>query len=96
MAEEADRLAAELDTVLCTAHLRRDQLLALADFSAMGRNETWASGKLRLSAAALAHATTPLDHRAMLPGAESYSGRQAPSLQRLMAALQAGNADARL
>jgi hypothetical protein len=96
MAEEADRLAAELDAVLCTAHLRQDQLLALADFPAMGRNENWASGKLRLSAAALGRATTPLDHRAMLPGTESYSDRQAPSLQRLMAALQAGDADARL
>jgi hypothetical protein len=96
LAEEADRLAAELDAVLCTAHLRQDQLLALADFSAMGRGETWAAGKIRLSAAALGRATTPLDHRAMLPGTESYSGRQAPSLQRLMAALQAGDADARL
>jgi hypothetical protein len=96
MAEEADRLAAELDAVLCRAHLLRDQLLALADFSAMGRGETWATGKIRLSADALMRATTPLDHRAMLPGTESYSGRHAPSLQRLMAALQAGDADARL
>jgi hypothetical protein len=96
MAEEADRLAGELDAVLCRAHLLQDQLLALAEFSAMGRGETWATGKIRLSAAALGRATTPLDHRAMLPGTESYSGRQAPSMQRLMAALQAGDAEARL
>jgi hypothetical protein len=96
MAEEADRLAAELDALLCRAHLLQDQLLVLADFSAMGRAETWATGKLRLSAAALGRATTPLDHRAMLPGGQTYEGRQAPSVQRLMAALQAGDADAQL
>jgi hypothetical protein len=77
MAEEGDRLAAELDAVLCRAHLLKDQLLALADFSAMGRGETWATGKIRLSAAALGRATTPLDYRAQLPGTESYTGRQA-------------------
>ena len=96
MAEEADRLAAELDAVLSTAHLLQDRLLAIAEFSAMGRGENWAMGKIRLSAEALRRATTPLDHRAMLPAAESYSGRQAPSLQRLMAALLAGDAEARL
>jgi hypothetical protein len=96
MAEEADRLTAELDAVLCSAHLLQDQLLALAEFSAMGRGETWATGKIRLSAAAMARATTPLDHRAMLPGTESYPGRQADCVRRLMMALVAGCADAQL
>jgi hypothetical protein len=96
MAEEADRLAAALDAALCRAHLLQDQLLALADFSAAGRGESWAMGKIRLSADALRRATTPLDHRAMLPAAESYSGRQAERIRALMEALQAGDAEARL
>jgi hypothetical protein len=96
LVEEADGLAAELDAAAAAATVLRDQLLALADFSAMGRGETWAQGKLQLSAATLRRVTTPLDHRPQLPGGETYESRQAEAVRRLMAALQAGDADARL
>ena len=37
--EEADRITAELDATLITAHLLQDRLLALSEFSAQGRGE---------------------------------------------------------
>jgi hypothetical protein len=94
--EEADRITAELDATLITAHLRQDQLLALSEFSAMGRGETWLTGRLQLSASASARATTPLDHRSTLPGGQTHAGLQAAAVQRLMTELLAGDAEARL
>jgi hypothetical protein len=60
------------------SHALRDDLLALAGLSVMGRGQTWAEGRLRLSPEALRRATTPLDWRPQLPGVESYEGRRLP------------------
>jgi hypothetical protein len=53
-------------------------------------------GRLRLTPAALARGTASLDNRSQLPGGETYEGRQADCVRRLMAALLAGEADGRL
>jgi hypothetical protein len=74
--------------------LLRDRLVAIADFSAPGRNETWAQGRLMLSARARDRAAAPLDARPQLPGGRTYN--QEGSVRALMTTLLAGDAGARL
>src|SRR5262249_54199120 len=90
-----DRLAAELDTVVSTAYTLRDDLLALAGLSVMGRGQTWVGGRLRLSPEALRRATTPLDWRPQRPGVQTYLGRHLPTWEAYFTALQA-DADAQV
>jgi hypothetical protein len=82
LVEEADRIAAEMETALGHAFALHDDLHALAMLSAQRGGQTWQEGQLRLSPAVLRRLTTPLDWRPQLPGAQTYAGRRLPRWQR--------------